>query len=145
MFISKLTQKTKRKNIDSFSDLIGTDVKIIIKGDSFVEDFFNHSESSLIIEARSIWMKWKSETPLKLTILEKIDLRKWDGSDAVLYQKTIKKLIQDVLDGTHVYVEDLHNFEIMMEYLKLDQNHDNFHFSQWKDQSPAGYILPKVN
>ena len=52
MIISKLTQKSKGRNIDSFSELVGNNIKIIVRGDYFVEDFFRHSESSLIAGVR---------------------------------------------------------------------------------------------
>ena len=52
MIISKLTHKTTAKNIDSFEDLVNTNIKIIVKGDTFVEDFFNSSESSQIAKIR---------------------------------------------------------------------------------------------
>ena len=60
--------KPKTRNIDSFEDIIGedeknilwfrlsakpgNDVNIIIRGDFFVEDFFNQSESSVIAKVR---------------------------------------------------------------------------------------------
>ena len=97
---------------------------------------------------------------LIITILDKLDIRKWDGSDAQKFKVTVENLLSDVLKGntihrqqlfftdfikgSHVYVEDLHNFEIMLQYLKLNLDADTFHYSRWSDQSPAGYIMPKV-
>ena len=48
MFISKLRSKVMAKNIDSFEDLYISQKKIIIKGDSFVDDFFTHSGSEAV-------------------------------------------------------------------------------------------------
>ena len=56
MFISKLTHKSKTQNIDSFKDLLGTNIQIIVKGDHFVEDFFKNSESQLISEVKGLAM-----------------------------------------------------------------------------------------
>ena len=54
MFISKLTHKPRSKNIDSFKDLLGSNIQIIVRGDYFVEDFFKNSESKLISEVKGL-------------------------------------------------------------------------------------------
>ena len=54
MFISKLTHKSRSKNIDSFKDLLGSNIQIIVRGDYFVEDFFKNSESKLISEVKGL-------------------------------------------------------------------------------------------
>ena len=128
MFISKLRSKVKPKNIETFQDLYINKKKIIVKGEHFVSDFFQDSGSEAVKR-----------------VLGQLDIRLFNPGDHQDFRPKFEKIISDINAGSHVYVEDLHNFEVWLENLKLGVSLDSFHFSSWKDQSPAGYIFPKVS
>ena len=41
-----------------------------------------------------------------------------------------RRIIADITAGTHVYVEDLHNFEVWLASIKMKVNLESFHFSK---------------
>ena len=79
------------------------------------------------------------------SVAGQLDIRDFNQGDHQDFRPNFEKIISDINAGSHVYVEDLHNFEIWLENLKLGVRLDSFHFSSWKDQVPAGYIFPQVS
>ena len=44
---------------------------------------------------------------LIITILDKLDIRKWDGSDAQKFKVTVENLLSDVLKGNKIHRQQL--------------------------------------
>ena len=79
---------------------------------------------------------------IKFSLTDKLDNRHWSSGDPQVYTATIQRVLSDVLIGQHVYVDDPHNFEVLLESRSVMV--DDFHFSDWRDQALAGWIFFKV-
>ena len=50
-----------------------------------------------------------------ITILDKLDIRKWDGSDAQKFKVTVENLLSDVLKGNKIHRQQLFFLQISLK------------------------------